>query len=371
MRVGIDCRALQEPFPSGVSVYTRELLRALFDLPEASRHTFVLFVNGVHLGDGIMQLQKEWADAPIEWRVRRMPNKLLTLAHMVSGTPSLQWMFGKVDAVFVPNVQFFPWRDKSVPFVMTVHDLSFERYRDCLSMKGRMRHRLIRPRKMIRAAAHVVAVSSHTAGDMEALYRTAPDKIETIYPGLNPRVLESKTAKELPKRYILSLATIEPRKNIEALLDAFVLVRKKNPDVELVVAGSAGWKSARTIERLHATEGVHYFGYVDEAFKQQLLDQATAFVYPSVYEGFGFPPLEAQESGVPVLVGNHSSLPEVLGNSALYADVMDIDSLARGMSHLLTDAALRDRLIQEGHNNTQRFQWSTSARHLLQLLEQL
>lgn len=371
MRIGIDCRALQEPFPSGVSVYTRELLRALFDLPEASGHTFVLFVNGVHVGESIVQLQKEWAAAPVEWRVRRMPNKLLTLAHSVSGKPSLQWMFGEIDAVFVPNVQFFPWRDKSVPFVMTVHDLSFERYRDCLSMKGRLRHRLIWPRKMIRAAERVVAVSHHTAGDVEALYTTAPHKTQTIYPGLAPRVARPKAAAVLPERYVLSLATIEPRKNIEALLDAFALVRKQNPDVELVVAGSAGWKSARTVQRLHATEGVHYFGYVDEAFKQQLLQQATAFVYPSVYEGFGFPPLEAQESGVPVLVGNHSSLPEVLGNSAIYADVMDIDSLARGMSHLLTDVALRDRLIQEGHNNTQRFQWSNSARHLLQLLEKL
>jgi glycosyltransferase involved in cell wall biosynthesis len=359
MRIGIDCRALQEPFPSGVSVYTRELLTALWALPEAQQHTFVLFFSGWSID--IASLKQEWRDAPVEWRVKRFPNKLLTAAHSVSRFPSARWMFGDVDMVFVPNLQFYPWRDNSVPYVVTVHDLSFERYRDCLSAKGRARHRLVQPRKMIENAACVITVSDHTASDVKTHYGIDAQR---IYPGL----IQSTAYQESPtKKTLLSIATVEPRKNMDALLDAFAAVRQTHPDVDLVIAGGPGWKSRNTIEHMQQMDGVDYRGYVTDEQKQELLASATAFVYPSVYEGFGFPPLEAQQAGVPVLVGNHSSLPEVLGDSALYVDVMDVHALERGMLELLTDGALRDRLCAEGAQNVLRFSWKTSAQQVLKL----
>ncbi|HLD21494.1 MAG TPA: glycosyltransferase family 1 protein, partial [Patescibacteria group bacterium] len=169
-------------------------------------------------------------------------------------------------------------------------------------------------------------------------------------------------------QYIVSLSTIEPRKNIDSLLAAFRLLRTQHPNVQLVIVGGAGWKSKRILEQIQRAKNVQYVGYVDEQMKQELLKHACLFVYPSLYEGFGFPPLEAQAASVPVIVGFHSSLPEVLGESALYADVLDVHSLMRAMHHLFVDESLRMLYIKKGFENAQRFSWSRAAQQTLNIL---
>lgn len=368
MRIGIDCRSLQEPQPSGVSVYTREVLSAMLQLPEARQHEFILFANvyGSEVEKKrIDEAKKRFQGENIEWRVGVVPNKLLTAAEVVVSRPQIDWMFGEVDAVFVPNIHFFPVTDTSVPLVLTVHDLSFKRYPECLGLKGRWRHRLLKPRAFCERAEKILTVSEHTKSDVESLYKVAPEKVETVYPGVRTAFDDGarpSSQLNLPDKYILSLATVEPRKNIEALLKAFDMIQKDHPDVELVIAGGAAWKSKRTLKRISEMSGVQYLGYVDQQEKLQLLKNAEMFVYPSLYEGFGFPPLEAQAVGTPVLVGAHSSLPEVLGESALFADILDARSIARGIHHLLGDPELRERLVQRGQENVRRFTWQTTAK---------
>lgn len=395
MRIGIDCRSLQEPEPSGVSAYTQETLRSLVRLPEAAKHTFVCFANGFGLQPetSLARRLREIANGPnVEWRMRRWPNKILTGSEMTLRRPGLEWMFGKVDRAFIPNLQFFSYTDRRIPYVLTVHDVSFERYPDCLDMKGRLRHALVHPRAAVHAARAIVAVSEYTKWDVQNVYGVSPDKIHVVYPGadaMNASASSGAAAKGIgpvslrahtecrPSResvtgpYIAFVSTIEPRKNLETLLQAMQVVRKTHPDVQLVVVGRNGWKSKKVLQRMRQLPYVRYLGYSDEETKRAVIAHARAFVYPSVYEGFGFPPLEAQRLGVPVIAGAHSSLPEVVGESALLVDVLDVNSVARGIMHVLTDEPLRDHLKQTGIQNVQRFTWEKSARTLLHVLTHL
>lgn len=371
MRIGIDCRALQEKFPSGVSFYAYHLLDALVRIPEMKEHTLVLFFNGfdIEKSPAIHELQKRWKDFPIEWRIHRIPNKVLTFLELSGRYPSVKWMFGNVDSVYVPNIQFFPWKEKKIPFIVTIHDLSFHRYPEFFHWKGRLRHLMIRPQKQAEKASAIVTVSTHSAYDIEKLYHIPKEKIEQITPGLDHHEMISDAKKrEFSKKYILSIFTIEPRKNLTALLDAFENIQKNHPEMSLIVVGQNGWKAKKIITRMQKMNGVTYFGYVDEEKKKELLQNAYISIYPSFYEGFGFPPLEAQMAGVPVIVGNHSSLPEVLSNSALYIDVFDSSSLTRAIEHLLSDTALYHFLQEAGYQNVKRFSWETAAKKLFSLL---
>lgn len=389
MRIGIDCRALQEPQPSGVSVYTRRIVEELLQLPQTREHTFVLFFNGSSLlGEGeladfvrrtryeLQDLRERSGGARLEFRVRLWPGKLLKVTQVVFDWPRIKWMFGDVDKVFLPSFKFFPVRDASIPYVLTVHDLSFERYPEYFNMRRRLWHWFLQPRKMVQRAKRVIAVSEHTKHDIVELFEKDAEAVQVVHSGIDGAANRSNSdgsgrggsRVERRGRTFVSLSTIEPRKNIETLLDAFERVREQLPGARLVVAGGAGWNSEELLERMQKQDGVEYRGYISEQEKIALLQEAAAFVYPSFYEGFGFPPLEAQLHGVPVIVGAHSSLPEVLGESALYADVLDITSLTRAMNAVITDDALRSKMIEKGYNNAARFDWTQSAKQVWDVL---
>src|SRR3989339_1453495 len=367
MRIGIDGRILQDPQYSGVSVYTQSLLQALLSLPEAEPHEFVCFLNGYALNaDAII---KKFPQKNIRWLIKRWPNKLVTGGEIIFSYPNLRQLFGKVDMVFVPSMQFFPIKDHTVPWILTVHDLSFEKHPEYFSPKGRLWHKLLRPRQFCQSATRLLAVSEHTKDDLQEIYHLPHNKIEVIYPGLGaPTEISATTHQQslnLPQNYIFFLSTIEPRKNLETLLSAFALVRQQHPDLYLVLAGAPGWQFKKIARALTADKNIIYLSYLAENVKWQILKQARVFVYPSLYEGFGFPPLEAQAMGSPVIVGSHSALPEVLGNSALYANVLDVESLSRAISHLLENECLRQDFIAQGRKNVERFNWQNTARQTL------
>lgn len=400
MRIGIDARSLQEKFPSGVSMYTRELIRALLRLPDIQHHTLVLFCNAAaarhepqwlkqiqqyNTADGAGNDQKESAQrtVKVEWRIRTWPNKLVTLGHLLLSLPSDRWMFGDVDVVLVDSIHFYPFRRHHIPYVVVVHDLSFERFPDCLSFKGRLWHRLLHPRQLMQRAAHCVAVSHNTASDVQSLYTIPAERVSMVYPGLppvsagvtagqSPAMFDAESPQHhraLPQKYILWCSTVEPRKNIETVLLAMEHVQQQHPGTALVVAGAVTPQQRAVVQRYASRVSMTLMGYVNDATKQELLRGATALVYPSLYEGFGFPPLEAQQHGVPVIVGAHSSLPEVCGEGALYVDVHNADALARAIQHLLTDDALRRTLVERGYENIKRFSWQHTAQQLLRILQ--
>ncbi len=383
MNLGIDCRALQEEFPSGVSQYTRGLVNALIAHPKTADWTVTLFFNGAEFSrPEARQKMMDLIDLPfhgsgptIQWKFGQMPNKLLTLL-TVFGRPSIERLFGSVDLVLVPNVQFFPFTQTDVPVIQFLHDCSFVRMSDQQSIRSLLRHWFLRPQQQLQHAAEVVAVSKATGEDAKQLFAVPSKRLSVTYPGIPDRPVRIGNDAALaaagidPQRLlILAVGTIEPRKNIDALLIAFQKLRQHQSNVQLVVVGKAGYRSKELLRKTALMQDVKILDFCSDELVDALYQNATMSVYPSVFEGFGFPPLEAQRYGVPVIVGFHSSLQEVLKDSALYVDVLDAHALSRAMHAIASDQALRFDLIGKGLENTKRFSWKQTASRIIEACE--
>jgi glycosyltransferase involved in cell wall biosynthesis len=216
--------------------------------------------------------------------------------------------------------------------------------------------------RVLRRAHGLIAISESAKDDAVRLLRLDPNRIDVIYPGIDERFFHATPMKR-EKPYVLFVGTVEPRKNIDCLLDAWLelplLTRESH---ELVVAGPRGWAADRTLDRLESgILGVRYLGYVPEQDLPALTAGASVFVYPSLYEGFGFPPAQAMAAGVPVVVSNVSSLPEVVGDAGVLVDPKDSFALRDAIRELLLSPSERARLGKAGKERASRFTWKNSA----------
>jgi glycosyltransferase involved in cell wall biosynthesis len=249
--------------------------------------------------------------------------------------------------------------------VVTVHDLTFLRYPQMCTADTLTYPRLIRRALDRDASVHVV--SDFVGREVQAEFGLPADRVVRVYPGLRPTAAgDAGAGRSLAgtSRYVLALGTIEPRKNLPTLVRAFDRAAGRDPGRHLVVAGPDGWDRdafAAACTTARHRDRVRRLGYVTEAERRDLLAGAAAFAYPSHYEGFGHPPLEAMTAGVPVVAARAGALPEVLGDAALLVDPNDIEALADGLDRVLDDDALRARLISRGHEQAARFSWDRAA----------
>lgn len=274
--------------------------------------------------------------------------------------------------------------------LLTVHDLSFIRDPDSAAPGLRRYLNTVVPRSVVRAH-HVLADSRATKADLIELYGTAPDKITVLYSGVDARFTPQKERGEeerIRRRYklghqpfILSLGTLQPRKNYSRLISAFARVADVSRRFDsrpvshnLVVVGKQGWlfdSIKADAARLGVRTRVIFPGYADNQDLPALYRTAELFVFPSLYEGFGLPPLEAMACGTPVITSNVSSLPEVVGDAGLTVDPTDIYALANAMGRVLQDTRLSQRMIEQGLARAAGFTWFRAARQLRQLYRQL
>jgi glycosyltransferase involved in cell wall biosynthesis len=251
-------------------------------------------------------------------------------------------------------------------------------------LQNRLYLALMMPRFLARAD-RIIAVSEATRRDALRFYRLNPAKIDVIPEGVEPRFrpeadparLEAVRRKfALPRRFILYVGTIEPRKNLPTLLDAYAALRAQHPDVGLVIAGGTGWLYQSFFDRLRALSleaHVALTGYVPDDDLPTLLSAAEVFAFPSTFEGFGLPPLEAMACGTPVLCSNASSLPEVVGDSSsgsgqsagLLLPPHDARAWVEALARVLTDPALRADLRARGLARAALFSWGEAARRTL------
>lgn len=365
MRIGVDIRALLDRPLTGVGEYAFQLLDAL--LRDGHDETYVLFSNSFH---ETPELPNTWPRDRYTLRTFRIPNKLLNLSLVLTGHPALDRLLSPIDCFFAPNLHFLPLT-KKIPFVLTVHDLSFHHYRSLFSFRRRLWHRLLMPERLFARADTLIAVSQATANDLTKTCGIPAEKIAMIHSGIHivqtteDAKARARTRYHLPPHFLLSLSTLEPRKNLLTALDAYAQLRANfGYQGGLVIAGAPGWSRGPFHHALAShpyRNDVHVLPYVSSEEKHALYALADVFLYLSVYEGFGFPPLEAALQGTPVVAGHHSSLSEVMDDAAVLVDVHNVADVAHAVAVLLHDAPLRERLASAAARVSARYSWQETA----------
>ena len=371
MLIGIDASRALRARRTGTENYSLQLIRHLLALD--SGHRFRLYCDQP-LPDGLQDL---WTVGQTEIRVIPFP-RLWTHLRL-----SAEVMANPPDVLFVPShvlPLLHPRRS-----VVTVHDLGYTVFPEAHRRLNRW-YLQAGTRFSARTACHVLANSQATKADLVRHCGADPAHVTVVYLGpdvaLAP-VTDFARLAQVQQRlgivrsgslrpYVLYVGTLQPRKNLVRLVDAFARVRVTDPDLCLVLAGQRGWLSDPIFQRvaeLGLQQHVLFPGFVPDDELAALLSGALVFAFPSLYEGFGFPVLEAQACGLPVLTSTTSSLPEVAGEAALLVDPMSIEEIAAGLLRLVTDSVLRETLRSAGFVNVQRFSWERCARETLLVLE--
>ncbi len=405
MRILVDVRHLSDAHKTGVGEYTSELLRALFASGTEDEYELVstgitqsllptLSVGSNDVGKRIVG--GEVVDRPNYQRLAlvvgthlRLPNKLLKLTTLAAGWPKLDRIEKTTpDLVWLPNLNFTAI-SPSVPYALTIHDLSWKIFPEFFSWKMRLWHALSQPDRLVRNAAAIIVPSTATKEDVVRFFGKDASKVHVIPHGIDRAFSPTFTAQDhgvrsrhkLPRRFVLFVGTLEPRKNVVALIDAMDAYRRETgDDLHLVLAGGWGWKSGAIREALKATgrkaEGttpyrlrpstlrsswIHHLGYVPSADRPALYRAATAFAWPSVYEGFGLPVLEAMASGTPVITSHTSSLPELTNGAAILVNPFRTEEIAMALRELMSSEALRERLRRKGLERAREFSWEKAA----------
>ena len=379
MRIGIDIRCLAEGKRTGVEEYTLALLRELFERDRTNE--YVLFFNAWrHAGPDLSWTQKY---PHVTLKTFHFPNKLLNLMLWYFNIPKLDRLVGGTDIFFLPNLNFAAVSEET-KLVVTAHDLSFELFPEAFSWKQRLWHYLVNFPALTKRANRIIAVSQSTRGDLMTEYGVPSEKITVIPSGIDerfrrldrndPELLRVKEKYHLPYRFILFLGTFEPRKNIRALIDAYGVLQGSGNDAakkyDLVIAGTRGWKCDELFDAYKQSscqEHIHFPGFIADEDKVALYNLASVFVYPSFYEGFGFPPLEAMACGAPVIVAHSSALPEVVGKAGLMIDPYQPDELYRALESVLTSSEQQVQMQQEGLVQAKRFSWQRTAEETKQV----
>ncbi len=368
MNIGIDIRLLGRGTRSGIEEYTGELVSRLIGAP----HQFDLFYNG----RAMAPLPESFSQPNVRVINWSIPNRLVEASMHLFGWPNL-----RSDVFFSPHFNFIK---TSAPHIMTFHDLSFLHHKNFFSAKQRFWHNLQSYKTQAKKSAHIIAVSEFTKSDIVNFLKIPEEKISVIYSGIgdefrvlppdNPAMADFIKNRQLNFPFILYLGTIEPRKNIPALIRAFNILKQASAhhDLRLVIAGAPGWLYQSTLKeaaRSPAKNHIIFLGPIAPAERVFLYNKCRCFVYPSFFEGFGFPPLEAQKCGAPVVAAFRTSIPEVLADSAPLIDPWRVEDLALAIDKLLENMLARKFFIDKGLANATRFSWADSTQKTLKILE--
>ena len=371
MNIAVDIRNLLAPQLTGVGVYTFKILNELMKNDKQNR--YFLFYSGIGRNSKAILDLKKIAPDNFSFCHLKLPNKFLNLCWFLFNRPNLDNFFLKkhnvtIDRWWFPNLNF--WFTEK-PYILTVHDLSFKIMPQVYSWKMLIWHHLLGAGKKFRNAEKLVAVSENTKRDLITYFKINPDKIKVIPLGVTvlettPEEIQAvKTKYNLPEKFFLFLGTREPRKNVEGLLSAY---NNLNLEESLVLAGCEGWLGKnlkKSLKKSPKIDKIYIIDYPSDKEKQVLYHLATAFVWPSFYEGFGLPIIEAFACGAPVITSFGSSLPEVTDGTALLIDPYNLNDLERAMIELSENNLLREQLREKGLERAKDFSWEKTAEEML------
>lgn len=376
MIIGIDASRAFLKRRTGIEEYAYQTIKHLRSVvPETD--TVILYVQKKLMIDGWRlraRVPEIDFEIPKNWRIRAIwAPRFWTQVRL-----SFEMLLHSPDILFVPAHTAPLIHPKKT--VVTIHGLEYEFCKESYSFLDRLYMRLS-IRFSCRVASTVICVSENTKKDVMRLYGTREDKIKVIYEGVERTNIEYRisniekkpTSYQLPATsYLLFIGRLEQRKNIVRMIEAFEILKEKyNIPHTLVLAGKPGYGYERIkqkVARSTQKDAIQEVGYVLEEEKWELLKNADVFLFPSLYEGFGIPILEAQSVGVPVVTSNVSSLPEVGGEGAVYVDPNDMKSIAEGIQSVLSDKGRRDDIIVKATQNVDRFSWARCAEEIGRLL---
>ena len=378
MRVALDGQPLLVPL-AGVGHYTRELTLALAHAERANRYYVVAPRPFRALGR--RRVLPDFSEPNVEVVVPGVWTTIrAALQRRLGHETELGMGLGHPCDVYHATNNIFPYRVPASRRVLTIQDLTLLLFPEW-HPADRLAMMVPALEPAVRGADHIITPSHATRNDLLKLLPADPERVSVIPDGVAPifaPMADGEIAAQLaplglrPDTYLLFMGTIEPRKNLQRLLEALEMAA---PEVgPLVLAGGRGWRDAgirRALGRLTAAGRVRGLGYVADGLRPALLNGARAFVYPSLYEGFGLPPLEAMACGTPVVCSGVSSLPEVVGDAALLVDPEDVSALAAAMERIWRDHALRGELRRRGLARAREFTWDRTARLTLDVYRQV
>ncbi len=375
MRVAIDYTAALYQ-AAGIGRFVRSLVKALAEIDRENEYLLVY-------ADPPRGTARPVPPAP-NFSSRRIPipeRALAILWHRLSLPVPVDAVTGQVDLFHSPDFVLPPvWRAATV---LTVHDLAFLLKPECAEARLRDYLEKTVPRSVARAD-YILADSANTQDDLICLLGVPPSKIEVVPGGVDPAfapISDPEALERVRQRisggapFVLSVGMIEPRKNLVRLIDAFELARARDHlPHKLVLAGRKGWLSEGIYRRAASSplaSDILFPGFVPEEDLPALYSAADLFVFPSLYEGFGLPPLEAMACGTPVVASRSASLPEVVGEAALLVEPEDVEGLAEALASALGDTGLRARMVAAGLEQSRQFTWEASAHKMLRVYRRL
>lgn len=381
MKIGVDIRVLGENKYGGISEYIKNILPLLLKNKE---HSFYLFYSS--FSNKAVEIEKILnikESKNIKIYKFCYPNKLLFFASYFNTLKFDKIMKVKnLDLFFSPHILPVSLSN-NIPRITVVHDISFKNYPEFFDTKRKLWHFTVNPKKQIEKSSAIITPSGYIKNEIIEKYKINPEKIKAIHLSVkkdkNHKYYTKKELQEkykIPQNYILTLSAIEPRKNIIGLIHAFNIAceNKKMENINLVIAGGMGWKYQKTLKEYKKSkhkERIIFTGPIEERYKKSIYRNAILFVFPSFYEGFGLPPLEAMAESVPVISSFSGSLPEVVGNSAILTDPYNSVLLAKLIVEVIGDKKLQEKMAKESIKRAEKFSWEKTATETMRLFNNL
>ncbi|WP_410508128.1 glycosyltransferase family 1 protein [Methanosarcina hadiensis] len=371
MKVGILADRLNRP-RTGIGNYTYNLIKELDSIDPIQNEIFLI---NYELNDLFPNLNKIIVPNPL----KNIIEKSFYIWHLYLQSKLKKTNFG-IDIIHSPEnaTPFLKIKPKKI---ITVHDITPFLFPGSFSSLTLFRYRLLF-RRTLKTADKIISDSYNTKRDLINYFNVPDEKISVVHLGIDEkfRVLDVNTVDRIREKYslnypfILYVGTLEPRKNIPTLIKAFCEIKNKNSIHKLVIAGKKGWKYKdifNMIDELHLRDEIIFTDYVPYEDLPGLYNAADLFVYPSLYEGFGFPPLEAMACGCPVITSNSSSLPEVVGDAGLMFDPYNYLELKLKICDILTNSHLRDDLVKKGLKRVADFSWNKCSRETIKIYQEV